>query len=223
MKHPVLLHILVTIMIKSNKELPVVEIFESIQGEGFNTGKKVIFIRLGKCNLNCPWCDTDYNKFILMKFDEILNKLEGFSNTKNIVITGGEPTIHENLDSFIKILKDNAFIVLIESNGILEIPNAIDYVAISPKRLYRKIYEKKCVDNVDEVRIVIDEVKEGFEFCQFIEKKVKSKKYYISPCEIENQIQWQDAIKVLGLLNDREDRNVDWFLSIQAHKLMGIR
>ena len=41
---------------------PVVEIFESIQGEGSWMGRPVTFIRLGGCNLSCPWCDTDFSK-----------------------------------------------------------------------------------------------------------------------------------------------------------------
>ncbi|MBO0439259.1 7-carboxy-7-deazaguanine synthase QueE [Candidatus Enterococcus ikei] len=210
-------------MSKKMEELPIVEIFESIQGEGFNTGRKAIFIRLGQCNLKCSWCDTDYNEFILMSFDEIFNKLESFLDTKNIILTGGEPTIHRTLNSFIDRLKENSFKVWIESNGIREIPNTIDYVAISPKRLYQNIYEKHCVTDADEVRIVIDEVEGGFNFCQFIEKKVKSQKYYISPCEVENKIQWADALNVLGRLNERDNKKVDWLLSIQSHKIMDIR
>jgi organic radical activating enzyme len=42
--------------------MKIVEIFKSIQGEGSNFGKQVIFIRLGNCNLKCPWCDTDWKK-----------------------------------------------------------------------------------------------------------------------------------------------------------------
>ncbi len=41
----------------------IVEIFESLQGEGFNTGMPAIFIRFGKCNLACTWCDTNYHQF----------------------------------------------------------------------------------------------------------------------------------------------------------------
>ena len=214
---------MVVIMTKIKNELPVVEIFESIQGEGFNTGKRAIFIRLGRCNLRCPWCDTNYDQFDLMSFEEIFLEIIAFSDTKNVVITGGEPTVHKNLSFFIEKLKVNSYTVWIESNGIREIPKLIDYIAISPKRLYRNIYEKQCVFTADEVRIVIDDKEDGLDFCQFIEKRVKSKRYFISPCEIDNEIQWADALHVLAKLNERHNRKVDWFLSIQTHKMMDIR
>ena len=70
----------------------IVEIFESLQGEGFNTGMPAIFIRFGKCNLACPWCDTNYHQFKRWSLSQILNKVRSFS-AKNIIITGGEPTI----------------------------------------------------------------------------------------------------------------------------------
>ncbi len=43
-----------------NPQYRIVEIFESLQGEGWNTGMPAVFVRLGKCNLACGWCDTDY-------------------------------------------------------------------------------------------------------------------------------------------------------------------
>ncbi len=52
------------------------EIFESLQGEGYNTGMSAVFIRLGKCNLACAWCDTDYLKFGMMRLSDVLGRLQ---------------------------------------------------------------------------------------------------------------------------------------------------
>ena len=56
--------------------LKVNETFYSLQGEGHWAGQAMFFIRLSGCNLNCPWCDTQYLEF----------------PSKRVVITGGEPT-----------------------------------------------------------------------------------------------------------------------------------
>ena len=80
-------------------EYAIVEIFESLQGEGFNTGMPAVFIRFGKCNLACPWCDTDYQTFSLMTLQQIADQVTAFS-AKNIIITGGEPTIQPNLENY---------------------------------------------------------------------------------------------------------------------------
>ncbi len=53
----------------------IVEIFESLQGEGFNTGMPSIFVRFGKCNLACPWCDTNYNQFERMTLAQIMEEV----------------------------------------------------------------------------------------------------------------------------------------------------
>ena len=52
--------------------MKVVEIFKSIQGEGYNFGKEVVFLRLGKCNLKCPWCDTNWNQYKEIELKNII-------------------------------------------------------------------------------------------------------------------------------------------------------
>ncbi|EJS91727.1 NrdG protein [Pasteurella multocida subsp. multocida str. Anand1_cattle] len=60
-------------------EYAIVEIFESLQGEGFNTGMPSIFVRFGKCNLACPWCDTPYNQYTTWTLSKIVQKVRSFS------------------------------------------------------------------------------------------------------------------------------------------------
>ena len=66
-----------------NPEFRIVEIFESLQGEGYNTGMSAVFIRLGKCNLACAWCDTDYLKFGMMRLSDILGRLQTYSRAQH--------------------------------------------------------------------------------------------------------------------------------------------
>ena len=87
-----------------NPEFRIVEIFESLQGEGYNTGMSAVFIRLGKCNLACAWCDTDYLKFGMMRLSDILGRLQTYA-ARNIIITGGEPTIQPHLSVLLDALK----------------------------------------------------------------------------------------------------------------------
>ena len=62
----------------SEPSFNIVEIFESLQGEGLNTGMPSIFVRFGKCNLACPWCDTHYNKFERWSATQIQEKVRSF-------------------------------------------------------------------------------------------------------------------------------------------------
>ncbi|QLB13404.1 organic radical activating enzyme [Bisgaardia hudsonensis] len=196
----------------------IVEIFESLQGEGFNTGMPCVFIRFGKCNLACPWCDTPYNQFHTMSLEEIYAKVRSFS-AKNIIITGGEPTIQPQLETLLDKLKENGYFLAIETNGLKNVPPQIDYIATSPKRIYQKQYIKRHIDTAHEVRIVVDG--NVIEFCQFIEKTIQATHYYLSPCEENGKMNMLDTITQLGILNQRKNKP-HWQLSIQTHKMAKI-
>lgn len=199
-------------------EYAIVEIFESLQGEGFNTGMPAIFIRFGKCNLACPWCDTDYQTFSLMTLKQIADQVTAFS-AKNIIITGGEPTIQPNLEKLLSYFKTLGYFLAIETNGLKPVPSQIDYIATSPKRLYRHKYQQRCITYADEVRIVNDD-ENILSFCREIAKKIEAKHYFLSPCEQQGEMNLLDTIRKLGQLN--ENAEIKWQLSIQTHKLVGI-
>ncbi len=63
-------------------KLKIVEIFYSLQGEGANTGKPFVFIRLSNCNLNCWFCDTDWNKGQEYTLEQLLNEVNQYSCKK---------------------------------------------------------------------------------------------------------------------------------------------
>ena len=198
----------------------IVEIFQSLQGEGHNSGMDAIFLRFGKCNLNCAWCDTDYECFQEISFTELVVQLQKFTS-RNIILTGGEPTIQHGFTDLCTYLKSQGFYLAIESNGLKPIPEIIDYVALSPKSAYRELYVKGRAKKANEVRIVVD----GpiYDFCVFIESCIHAQHYYLSPGEKNGVMNWQETILLLYRLNKRQDKKAKWYLNVQTHKLIGIR
>ena len=73
------------------------ELFHTLQGEGFHTGKPAVFIRLGGCDVGCVWCDVkeswDPDNHPMTSEKDIIDKVLSFK-TKFVVITGGEPSLH---------------------------------------------------------------------------------------------------------------------------------
>jgi organic radical activating enzyme len=115
-------------------------IFPTIQGEGIFAGVPAVFLRLGGCNLQCPFCDTDYTEGSeWMQGDQIVYLVRFFMPRKAnlVVITGGEP-MRQKLGPLIKTLNDIGYIVQIETNGTLfddtiEFDKEKVFVMCSPK------------------------------------------------------------------------------------------
>ncbi len=178
-----------------------------------------VFVRLGKCNLACGWCDTDYLTFGMMSLSDILGCLKTYA-ARNIIITGGEPTIQPHLDMLLDTLKAEGYFLCLETNGLNPAPPQIDYVATSPKACYAAKYENSCIETADEVRIVADG--DVLAFCENMERKIRAHHYYLSPCEQDGAMNIYDTIRQIGILNSRPDAPVHWQLSVQTHKWAGI-
>lgn len=107
--------------------MKVIEIFDSIDGEGLRSGQPCSFIRLAGCNLHCSYCDTLYSLFdsgvpceyTEMNVDEIISKLN--LRYKRVTLTGGEPLIHPNADILTNRLLSDGYEVNIETNGAVDI------------------------------------------------------------------------------------------------------
>lgn len=105
----------------------VVEIFDSIDGEGKRTGQGATFIRLAGCNLRCSYCDTLYALYgekepcvyEEMSVQDILQRVN--TNFKRVTLTGGEPLIHPNVDELVRELLKMGVEVNIETNGAADI------------------------------------------------------------------------------------------------------
>jgi len=122
-------------------KLPITEIFSSIQGEGPYVGVRQIFLRLPKCNLTCPYCDTDIkvpdqfriervagsrhfdvlaNPVSLDKILELLFQTYDFPIHHSLSVTGGEPLLWVNeLQVLLPLLKEKGLTIYLETNGTL--------------------------------------------------------------------------------------------------------
>lgn len=149
----------------SGTKLPIVEIFESFQGEGFHTGTLVCFVRFSGCNLNCHFCDTDHSVFNNMSIQEIMDDLSRYKS-KDVILTGGEVTIHPYKE-LVSALRDRDYNVMLETNGTGKIQQfEFNWVATSPKRDSNWVYD---FINTNELKIVVDEQLTTSEVAQFID------------------------------------------------------
>lgn len=198
----------------------IVEIFESLQGEGYNTGMPAIFIRFAGCNLNCVWCDTNFRQYTRFTLEQLLTKVKQYTS-KNIIITGGEPTMVKALPELLLPLKQAGYYIAIESNGLGKVDPLIDYIALSPKFCYQARYQKITQPTANEVRIVAENHADFLPFCQYIEQNIQAKRYYLSPCEKKGEFNMFETIELLGKINQNRNDN-KWLLSIQTHKFANI-
>lgn len=135
---------------------PIVEVFESLQGEGTHSGRGATFIRLAGCNLRCSWCDTTHSFNVGTANSYTVKELfESFQFRQPIVvITGGEPTLYD-LGPLVSELHSRKKYVCLETNGTNPISDAweIDWVTVSPKP--QNDYKIAC--RADELKYVVDD------------------------------------------------------------------
>jgi organic radical activating enzyme len=109
------------------------EIFYSLQGEGYHTGRAAVFIRFAGCNLRCPFCDTDFDSYTDMTAEQILAAISDYPS-RFVVLTGGEPTLQVT-EPFIDLLHQHGYEVAMESNGTRPAPKNLDWLTVSPKNI----------------------------------------------------------------------------------------
>ena len=191
----------------------LVEIFESLQGEGRNMGRPCVFVRFAGCNLACPWCDTDVSCRFSATLDELLKEISGF-RAKSVVLTGGEPTLVDAMPELVAALKERGYWIAVETNGTSDAEwlQFVDYVACSPKSEFP---ESVALPRADEVRVVASS-EDVVGFCRDIRGRIAATDYYVSPCERGGEIDFATAKSVLSQLDG-------WSLSVQLHKILGFR
>ena len=195
------------------------EIFYSLQGEGYNTGRPALFIRFSVCNLRCSFCDTDFSHYeemqdadIVKRALDIVNakKAEGQSNDTAmpmIVLTGGEPSLQADVHLIDALHAAGFTFIAMESNGTHEPPRGIDWLTISPK-------EHTLVKHCSELKVLFDDVQ------PVSTHGISADHYFLLPLDTG------DTAKNKTILTHCFNyllEHPQWRMSLQTHKLMGIR
>ena len=195
--------------------LPVMECFYSLQGEGVFAGHAAYFIRLAGCDVGCFWCDVkeSWNKDLHQKqaISKIVEKASSYP-TRLIIITGGEPLMH-NLDWLTEALKKKEFTIHIETSGAYPLSGKLDWITLSPKRFKKPVQE--IYQKANELKIIVYSLSD-LEFAKQESQKVSTS------CKLLLQPEWSKSDKILPLLIEFVKENPQWQISLQTHKYLGI-
>ena len=203
------------------------EIFFTQQGEGKNTGKDFIFVRFSGCNLwsgqekhrasaICKFCDTDFygtdgingGKYQAKELIEKIKSLWISADSQiRVVLTGGEPLLQVDKGLISALKKENIYIA-VETNGTLEAPDGIDWICMSPKANTEIKLRKGS-----EVKVVYPQKNLNPDNFNVLDFKI----FYIQPMDSENyEDNVSQSVKYCM-------QNPNWKLSLQTHKILGIR
>ena len=196
-----------------SNNLPIMETFYSVQGEGFYSGKPAFFIRVGGCEVGCHWCDVkeswDHGDHEIISVDEIISNVIG---TNLVIITGGEPLMW-NMNILTKKLKENNMKVHLETSGAYKISGNWDWICLSPKK--QKLPENEIYELANELKIIIHN-KNDLKFALQESKKVSK------DCELYLQPEWRKFEKNKTIIVDFVKENPEWQISLQIHKFLNI-
>ena len=225
------------------------EIFYTLQGEGAHSGIPAVFVRFSGCNLRCPWCDTEFTSFTPMTAEEIVATALSLYDIPNerrrmLVLTGGEPSLQVD-EPLIAALHAAGFYICIETNGSRPLPAGIDWITCSPKKAYShpslKGREKSsfplgedrgeachlALRKVNEVKVVFT----GEYDPDIWREHLEAEHWLLQPLRFTGE--WLLEHGVDEWEDDRNDNLADtvqyilthpfWRLSVQLHKIVGLR
>ena len=192
------------------------EIFCSLQGEGFWTGTPMVFLRLSGCNLKCPFCDTDHAGYREMTADRIIADLKAAGGLcGRVCVTGGEPGLQLDRE-LVDALHAAGYKVHVETNGTRPLPEGVDWITLSPKTDVKGLKGDGTVvlERADEVKLVYEDGVDP-EWAAF-----PADWHFLQPCDTGDP---QKNGAILSQTIDHIQRNPNWRLSLQTHKLLKIK
>ncbi len=196
-------------------QLPLMESFLTLQGEGFHSGKLSWFIRLGGCDVGCVWCDVkeswDADQHPVRSVEEIAGAA---ASTKAgiAVITGGEPLMYD-LNELTGQLKSRGLRTHIETSGVYPLTGKWDWICFSPKK-FRKP-KQEFYFQAHELKVVIyhkSDLRWAEEHAQEMHEDAL---LYLQP-------EWSKREEMIPLIIDHIREHPKWQVSLQAHKYINI-
>lgn len=193
------------------------EIFYSVQGEGRLAGTPMVFVRFSQCNLRCTVanagfdCDTEFMSYRELSRSQILTEAAALNPQKGwLLFTGGEPGLQ--LDApLIQSLHEEGWKIAIETNGTIHLPEGIDWICVSPKSADHTLRQRRA----NEVKYVRAR---GMPIPQ---SGITAEHYLISPAfQPDGSIRQEDLEWCLELVKLNPGK---WSLTMQYHKLLGVR
>ncbi len=194
---------------------PVMEMFYSLQGEGYHQGKAAFFIRLAGCDVGCVWCDVkdswDANKHPPLSIHDIVHAASNHPS-KIAIVTGGEPLLH-NLDALTTALHEAGFQTHLETSGSSPLTGSWDWICLSPKKFKAPLSD--CLPYASELKVVVFNHSD-FDWAESYAKQVSTH------CKLYLQPEWDKADTMTPLTIEYIKTNPNWELSAQLHKYIQV-
>lgn len=202
-------------LLEQGIELPLMEEFYTIQGEGYHSGKAAYFIRVGGCDVGCHWCDVkeswDASLHPLTNVDAIVNNALKYP-AKAVVVTGGEPGMY-SLTYLTTQLQSKGIKTFIETSGAYELSGSWDWICLSPKKTGMPLAGN--FRRADELKVIVHN-KNDFEWAE------KNATFVREDCILFLQPEWSKAKEMMPLIVDYVMQHPKWNISLQTHKYMNI-
>lgn len=196
-------------------ELPIMETFYTVQGEGFYTGRPAFFIRVAGCDVGCVWCDVkeswDANEHEVLQVSDLVKQVQE-SGTNFVVITGGEPAMYD-LNYLTQELHKLNVEIAVETSGAYELKGEYDWICLSPKKFKKPI--SSVIERANELKIIVfnkSDVKWAEEHAAQVPKE----------CKLYMQAEWEKKEEMYPLVLDYITQHPQWRISVQTHKYLGV-
>jgi 7-carboxy-7-deazaguanine synthase (Cx14CxxC type) len=200
----------------------VKEVFPTLQGEGYWTGRSAVFVRFAGCNLwtgreedrasaACRFCDTDFVGGETLSAVEVCGRVNAAWGDRHrlarfCVLTGGEPTLQVDF-ILAEFLRRHGYYVALETNGTRPVDRLIDWITVSPKAGVDMVQASG-----DELKVVYPQ--EGLDLERLA--SLDFKHFFVQPMDGPDVEANTRAAVEYCMAHPR------WRLSLQTHKHLGI-